>query len=163
MPTIIQTAFLAEALLNIPGIIASIIFPSATLNLLLVSTIPSSFNPTSILLTRALGVMFLALTPPLLLAYPNTTDAAGKRRIVYWTLGLGEGCLVPLLLWEAFRASDEEKVMGVGVGVGGWSRTAALMGVASLLPLLLWRIYVFTAQPSWFLGVSSRGTGKKIT
>ena len=163
MPTIIQTAFLAEALLNTPGIIASIIFPSATLDLLLVPTIPSSFNPSSILLTRALGVMFLALTPPLLLAYPNTPDAAGKRRIVYWILGLGEGGLVPLLLWEAFRASDEEKVIGVGGGVGGWSRTAALMGVASLLPLLLWRIYVFTAQPSWFLGVSSRGTGKKIT
>ena len=161
MPSQIQIAFLVEALLNIPGIVALTLFPSRTLKFFLATPLPSAeLHGTTILLARALGVLILGLTPPLLIAYPNTKDAAGARRIVYWTLGIGEGGLIPLLLWEAFRASDEKKA--TENGTGGWSRKAALMGVASLLPLLLWRVYVFTVKPSWFAGDESSGGGKKM-
>lgn len=69
---------------------------------------------------------------------------------MYWTLGAGEVGLIPLLIWEAFRASDQHKA--VGVWAGGFSRKAALMCAANLVPLVLWRVYVFAVKPHWFEG-----------
>lgn len=160
MPSLIQTAFAIEACLNLPGIIALIFFPSQTLKAFLASPLPSiELNDSAILLARAVGVCILGLTPQLLLAYPNTKDAVGKRKIVYWTLGAGEAGLIPLLLWEAFRASDQQKA--AGVWAGGFSRQAALMCAANLVPLVLWRVYVFTVKPHWFEGVDGKSEGKK--
>jgi len=160
MPSLIQTAFAIEAVLNVPGIIALIFFPSQTLKNFLASPLPSiELNETAILLARAVGACILGLTPQLLLAYPNTKDAVGKRKIVYWTLGMGEAGLIPLLIWEAFRASDEHKA--AGVWAGGFSRKAALMSAANLIPLVLWRVYVFMVKPEWFEGGAAKSKGKK--
>ena len=148
MPSIIQTAFALETLINIPGFIALTFFPFQTLPHLLASPAPP--DSTTVLLARALGIITLALTPQLLLAYPNTKDAAGKRRIVYWTLGVGEAGLIPLLLWDAYQ------VRGSGL-----SRNAALMSVASLGPLLLWRVFVFVIRPDWLEGIQQIGDTRK--
>jgi len=149
MPSIIQTALALEAFLNLPAIISLLFFPSAVLKPVLASPLPSlELNATTILLARSLGAVILALTPQLLLAYPNTKDCAAKRKVAYVTLGVGEAALVPLLLWEAFRASDQSKA--VGVWAGGLGRRACLVSAANLVPLLAWRLYVFWVKPQWF-------------
>ena len=149
MPSLIQTAFAVEALFNVFGGVSLCVFPTAVLSRFLASPLPSlELNATSILLARSLGLLILALTPQLLFAYPNNKDCVGKRRTVYLTLGAGEMGLVPLLLWEAFRASDESKA--AGVWAGGLSRNAALISAANLVPILAWRIYVFQFKPHWF-------------
>ena len=69
--------------------------------------------------------------------------------------------LIPLFLWEAVRprgkGDEGEGLLRAGDG-SGMKRLAALMGVASLVPLLVWRIFVFAARPEWFEGASG---GKK--
>ena len=72
---------------------------------------------------------------------------------------MGEGGLIPLLIWEAFRASDKHKA--AGVWSGGFSRKAALMCAANLIPLILWRIYVLAVKPQWLEGVQETGKGRK--
>ncbi len=149
MPSIIQTAFALEALVNLPAIISLLFFPNATLKHFLASPLPSlELNATSIFLARSLGAMVLALTPQLLLAYPNSKNCVAQRKIAYVTLGAGEAALVPLLLWEAFRASDQSKA--AGVWAGGLSKRACLVSAANLVPVLAWRIYVFGVKPHWF-------------
>jgi hypothetical protein len=149
MPSIIQTAFALEAFVNLPTIIGLLFFPSAVLKLFIASPIPSlELNATTTFLARSLGGLVLSLTPQLLLAYPNSKDCAAKRKLAYVTLGTGEVALVPLLLWEAFRASDQSKA--AGVSAGGLTTTSCLVSVANLTPLLAWRIYVFLVKPQWF-------------
>lgn len=159
MPSIIQSALLLEALVNIPGIVSLTFFPAQTVSHFLASPLPSlELNATTTLFARSLGLLILALTPQLLLAYPNGKDSVGKRRIVYTTLGMGEGALIPLLLWEAFRASDAQKVINGG---GGWRRESCLLCVGSLMPLLVWRGYLFMARPHWFGESDGRNLDKK--
>ena len=67
---------------------------------------------------------------------------------MYVTLGVGEAALVPLLLWEAFRAGDAEKAM-MGGGLG---RRAALVEAGTLVPLVGWRGWVFGWRRWWFGG-----------
>lgn len=160
MPSLIQTALALEAFLNTPGIIALVFFPSQTLKYFLASPLPSiELNETAVLLARCVGILIMGLTPQLMLAYPSTKDAAEKRKIVYWTLGMGEAGLIPLLIWEAFRASDEHKA--AGLWAGGFSRKAALMCAANLIPLVLWRVYVLAVKPQWLKGVEGTGKGRK--
>lgn len=149
MPSIIQTALAFEALLNVPGIVSLVCFPSQTLGYLLASPLPSlELNGTAVFLARSFGLLILALTPQLLLAYPNSKDSVGKRKLVYMTLGMGEVVLIPLLLWEAFRATDASKA--AGIRAGGLSRSFCLTATANLLPLLAWRVFVFQLKPQWF-------------
>ncbi|KAL2041293.1 hypothetical protein N7G274_005675 [Stereocaulon virgatum] len=160
MPSIIQYAFAAEALINTPAIIALLFFPNATLKPFLATPLPSiEVNASATLLARCLGVLILGLTPQLLLAYPNTGDRVGKRRLVYWTLGVGEAGLIPLFIWEAFRASDEAKA--AGVWAGGLSRNMALTCAANLVAPIAWRIFVFAWKPQWFAGEDDKGKGRR--
>ena len=145
--TIIRYAFAIEASFNLPAIIALAFYPNATLSMYLVSDAQAStLDMTIAILARCLAALILALTPQLLLALPNTHGCVERRRLVYLTLGVGEAALIPLFLAEAFRATDAEKVMGSG----GFSQKATLNSVASLAPLLLWRIYVSIWKPQWF-------------
>ena len=160
MPSIIQYAFAAEALINTPAIIALLFFPSATRKPFLASPLPSiELNATATLLARCVGVFILGLTSQLLLAYPDTEDCGGKRRIVYWTLGIGEAGLIPLFLWEALRASDEAKA--AGVWAGGLSRNMALTCAANSAAPLAWRAFVFGWRPQWFAHGKEKGKGRK--
>ena len=160
MPSIIQTAFAFEAIINTPAILGLLFFPSATIRPFVASPLPSiELNDTAILLARCVGIFILTLTFQLLLTYPDTEDCVGKRRLVYWTLGVGEAGLIPLFLWEAFRTSDEAKA--AGIWAGGFSRKFALMCVANLLWPIAWRIFVFRWRPEWFAaGARNNKDGK---
>ena len=161
MPSIIQTALLGEAAMNIPGIIALTFFPTRTLSYFLASPHPNlELNATAILLARSVGLLILTLTPQLLLAYPNSKDCVVKRKLAYITLGIGEAALIPLLLWEAFRAEDGQKA--AGVWAGGWTRKMSLVSAGNLVPFVAWRLYVFFVKPEWFNGdTTSGGQAKK--
>ena len=160
MPSTIQIALLAEATLNVPAIVSLTLFPSRTLSYFLASPLPSlELNATAILLARGMGLLILALTPQLLLAYPESKDCEVKRKLAYITLGVGEAALIPLLLWEAFRAGDEQKA--AGVWAGGWTKRASLLSVASLVPLLMWRGFLFQIRPEWFAGGATAAQTKK--
>lgn len=156
MPSIIQSAFFFEALANVPAIVSLIFFPESILRPAL-ATKPSysaaELNRTATFIVRCAGVLILALTPQLLLALPDSKDCVGKRKQVYWTLGLGEAGLIPLFLWEAFRASDRDKLEWRG----GLTRGAALLCAGMLIPPLAWRIFVFGWQEHWFGPESGRG------
>lgn len=160
MPSIIQKAFAFEVLIIIPAVISLLVFPSATVKLLLASPLPSiELNDTAILLARCVGILILTLTALLLFAYPDTEGCVGKRRLVYWTLGVGEAGLIPLFLWEALRTSDEAKA--AGFWAGGLSRRSAIICAANLMWPLAWRIYVFRRRPEWFAAGARSDKGEK--
>lgn len=162
MPSIIQSAFFFEAVMNIPGIVSLIFYPESTLRPALAakfSSSPAELNQTTLLVARCAGVLILALTPQLLLALPDSQDCVGKRRLVYWGLGLGEAGLIPLFLWEAFRASDRAKLEWQG----GLTRRAALLCVGILTPPLAWRVFVFGWREHWFGPGGGRGREKRTS
>ena len=147
MSSIIQKAFALEAFLNVPTIINLAFFPRATLSNFLVSPWSgSAITPTTLFWTRAAGAMTLAMTPQLLYALPESKGVGKQRKLVYLTLGAGEAALIPLLLWEAFRATDAEKMLSGG----GIKRSSALSGVAIFLACLTWRFWVWDFKPHWF-------------
>ena len=160
MPSIIQFALAFESIINTPAIIGLLFFPSATLKPLLASPLPSiELNATTVLLARCVGVFILALTPPLLLACPDSKDCVGKRKLVYWTLGLGEAGLIPLFIWEAFRTSDEAKA--AGFWAGGLSRNSALFCAANLVWPMIWRVFVSNYRPEWLAAEMTKSKEKK--
>ena len=162
MPSIIQTAFFFEALVNIPAIVSLIFYPESTLRPALATKSlfsAAELNQSATFIARCAGVLILALTPQLLLALPDSKDCVGKRKQVYWTLGLGEAGLIPLFLWEAFKASDQEKLERPG----GLTRRAALLCAGVLIPPLAWRVFVFGWKEHWFGPQGGRGRGKRAS
>ena len=162
MPSIIQTALFFEALVNVPAIVSLIFYPESILRPALTTKFPFSaaeLNRTATFLARSAGILILALTPQLLVALPDSTDCVGKRRLVYWTLGFGEAALIPLFLWEAFRAGDQDKLEWRG----GLTRRAALLCAGLLVPPLAWRIFVFGWKKHWFGPGRGRGQEKRTT
>lgn len=152
--SIIQRAFLLEACANAPGIYVMIFKPELFIEAFFTGPVTLlASNQSTILLTRILGTLILALTPQLLLALPDGVGIAGQRKMAYLTLGTAEAALVPLLLMEAFRATDTEKV----VGSGGLSKTMALVSAVNLGLLLSWRVFVWVVKPHWFASNSKEG------
>ena len=145
MPSVIQKAFFIEALTNVLAIVSFIFYPESTLRPVVSTNLELSRSAT--LMTRCAGILVLALTPQLLLGLPDSKDCAGKRKQAYWGLALGEVGLIPLFLWEAFRASDLEKQQVWG---GGLTRSAALLCTGMMIPPLAWRIFVFGWKEHWF-------------
>lgn len=161
MSSVIQKAFVLEAIFNCPAIIALVFYPHITLPKFLASPLASTeITTTTTFFARSVGILILPLTPQLLLALPDSKDCAAKRKGVYFTLGTGEVGLIPLFLWEAYRATDNEKVLGAG----GFSKKAALMCAANLLPPLAWRIWVWVWKPEWFAasGYDKEKAGKGL-
>ncbi len=162
MPSIIQTAFSLEALTNIPAIVLLIFYPESTLRLALAKNLSypnAELSRTATLMARCAGVLILALTPQLLIALPNSKGCVGKRKQAYVGLGLGEVGLIPLFLWEAFRASDQDKLEWAG----GLTRRAALLCAGMLTLPLAWRIFMFGWKEHWFGPKDSRGGGKRTS
>ena len=160
MPSIIQTAFFLEALMNGYGIVSLIFYPESTIRPALNTTGWSSaaksaakLNQTASLFARCAGVLIFALTPQLLLALPDSKDCVGKRKLVYWTLGFGEAGLIPLFLWEAFRDSNRRGFERRG----GLTQRAALLCAGMLIPPLAWRVFVFGWKEHWFGPRGSQG------
>lgn len=78
------------------------------------------------------------LTSALLAGYTNTRNGIESRRPTYLLLGMGEACLIPLLVNEMLKdggrnAAISKKVAGVSIGM--------------LLPPLLWRLHVLVLRP----------------
>ncbi|KAL9135944.1 MAG: hypothetical protein Q9175_002842 [Cornicularia normoerica] len=162
MPSIIQTAFFLEALVNVPAIVSLIFYPEYTLRPALATSFSSSaaeLNRTAALIARCAGVLILALTPQLLLALPDSKDCVEKRKQAYWGLGLGEAGLIPLFLWEAFRASDQDKLQWQG----GLAKRAALLCAGMMIPPLAWRVFVFGWREHWFGPKGGRGREKRTS
>ncbi|MCJ1285605.1 hypothetical protein MMC26_004946 [Xylographa opegraphella] len=133
--TIMRSALLIEALSNILGAIP-MIFLTRPLLTLISSSAPS---PLAVSLTQWLGGLICGLAAPLLLAYPNTRRAIESRTTVYWTLGAGEGALVPLMLWQYMS-------QGQGSGLPG----GFLLGAAGVLgATAAWRLWVMLVRPEW--------------
>ena len=157
MPSIIQTAFFIEALVNVPAIVSLIFYPESVLRPAITtdSISPAAqLNRTSTLIVRCAGVLIFSLTPQLLLAIPDSKDCAGKRKQAYLTLGCGEGGLIALFLWEAFRERSPDEL-------GGLTRTAALLCVGMLFPLWAWRVFVYRWKEHWFSPEGGRGGERK--
>ena len=160
MPSIIQTAFSLEALTNIPAIVFLIFYPESTLRPALAQNISypdAQLTRTATFMARCAGVLVLALTPQLLIALPNSKGCVGKRKQAYVGLGLGELGLIPLFLWEAFRAKDRLE------SAEGLTRRAALLCAGMLSLPLAWRIFVFGWKEHWFGPKDSRGGDKRTS
>lgn len=130
-------AMALEAGLNVFGATAMLMYPLHTLSFMV--TKPSESTAASAALVQWLGALTCGLAVPLLCALPNTRGAIESRRVVYYTLGAGEGCLVPLFLWQAY-----------GNGTATGLTPKALMVCASVLfPTLVWRGTVLFGKPEW--------------
>ncbi|MCJ1438601.1 hypothetical protein MMC27_007991 [Xylographa pallens] len=133
--TIMRSALLIEALSNFLGGIPMIFLTRPLLSLISSET-PS---PLAVSLTQWLGGLICGLAAPLLLAYPDTKRAMESRTTVYWTLGAGEGALVPVMLWQYMS-------QGNGSGLPG----GFLLGAAGVLAATAaWRLWVMLARPEW--------------
>ena len=157
MPSIIQTALFLEAVINVPAIVSLIFYPETVLRpALTTNSILSAaeLNRTTTLIARCVGVLILALTPQLLLALPNSADCVGKRKLVYWTLGLGEAGLIPLFFWEAFRERGQGEL-------GGFTKGASLLCAGMLIPPLAWRVFVAGWREHWFRPEGGRERDRK--
>ncbi|MCJ1386503.1 hypothetical protein MMC17_009629 [Xylographa soralifera] len=142
--TIMRSALLIEALSNILGAIP-MIFLTRPLLSLISSSAPS---PLAVSLTQWLGGLICGLAAPLLLAYPNTKRAMESRTTVYWTLGAGEGALVPVMLWQYMS-------QGQGSGLPG----GFLLGAAGVLAATAaWRLWVMLVRPEWMGRYREEGT-----
>lgn len=133
---IVSNAFLAEGFLNF-FTLPLITHPRKTLSLLLLN--PAHVNPATIFWARSLGTLFVtALTAALWTGVPNTRAAVESRRTVYITLGLGELGLIPILIAEVRKNGGHDAALSV---------KTALVAIASLAPILLWRVYVLYVKP----------------
>jgi len=141
--TLIRTAFLVEAIFNVIGATAMLLYPSWLLNLVTPTSIlgTSSVDPTAVTLLQWLATLVIGLTPQLLLTLPNTPRTIACRPMVYITLLSGEACLVLVILWQALTKGEAESGMTM----------KALMICAGQLALLVpWRLYVLFVRPNWF-------------
>jgi hypothetical protein len=147
---IIQKAFLIESLFNFLS------FPLITNTSLVLSYIlknPSQINPSTILFTRLFGGLIVGVLTPLLIFGLRTPET---RKIVYISLGLGEGLLIPLLLGEAFKDGG---VTGLGKAL---TKGVALGAVGMLAPPCLWRVYCLGLRPELFRDVKVGKNGKTL-
>jgi hypothetical protein len=146
MPSIISLAFGLESCLNLGAGTVALVAPEWCLAQ--VVRHPSFASPTASLLVQTTGSLLYALTTPLLLCLsdPKPTDdtrarsaLAERRRLVYYTLGAGEACLIPLLLWNWMRRRD-----------AGMERGSLLSMALNLVPFLGWRAWCLWWRPQWF-------------
>ncbi|WVW79491.1 hypothetical protein I302_101460 [Kwoniella bestiolae CBS 10118] len=128
---IVRKAFLLEALLNLFSL-PLITHTSTVLSYILKH--PSQINPSSILFARLFGGIIIGgLTTALLYGARHIPS----RRAVYWTLGMGEVLLIPLLALEGSKVN------------GALSRKVAWGSIGMLAPPLVWRVFVLYVRPDW--------------
>jgi hypothetical protein len=136
--TTLLRAFQIEAIFNILSF-PFLTHPRFILSHILLS--PSQINPALILFTRLFGGLIAGVLGPLLLFSAHSSPEG--RKTAYWSLGLGEGLLIPLLIGEALKGGDASKGAALSVKV-------ALGSVGCLAPPLAWRIYTLFARPEMF-------------
>lgn len=128
--------FLAEATANL-FTLPLITHTRATLSFLLIN--PRQIKPAAILFARSFTVLIIGgLTTGLLVGATNTRNGIESRRPVYFLLGLGEALLIPLLALEIVKGGARDAAL---------SPKMAVAGIATLLPGLIWRLYVLCVRP----------------
>ena len=132
----VRKAFILESILNL-GTIPLITHPRTILPYLLAH--PTQINSTTVFFARLFGVIVVAaLTPGLWAGARNTRNGIESRSVIYITLGGAEVLLIPMLMNEVMKGGERNAVLGY------WT---ALMGVLSVTPPLLWRIWVLFVKP----------------
>jgi len=124
-----------ESLANITGGIGMLLFPNSVLYWMTKTSTP--ITPLHLELVQWLGGVVLALTTPLLLAYPNTIAGIINRSTCYWTLGAGEAALVPIMAWQLMS------------GQSSFSDNSLIGGIAVLGGTLAYRAFVLNMKPEW--------------
>ena len=132
----VRRAFIVEGFLNL-GTLPLITHPRTVLPYLL--NHPNQINATSVFFARLFGVIIVAaLTPGLFAGARNTRNGIESRSVVYTALGGAELVLIPMLLNEVMKGGRYDAVLGF---------KTALIGVLSVTPPLLWRIWVLYFRP----------------
>jgi len=93
-------------------------------------------SPSTLTLVQVFGGFIVALTVPLVMAVPDGSHTAVVRKVTYYTLGVAELVLIPLLLVKSRE--------GVSSGFAP-EKLAVSAGV--LMPFLLFRGYALFANP----------------
>jgi hypothetical protein len=150
--SVIRKAFVLEALANL-FTIPLITNTRFVLSFLLLH--PSHINPTSILFARLFGGIIVGgLTSALLVGATNTRNGIESRRPTYLLLGMGEVCLLPMLVLEAAKGNGADAAISV---------KAAVVSMGMLAPPLMWRLFVLFVKPE-LLGryTETKGDGKGV-
>lgn len=135
--SLVRKAFFIESILNL-GVLPVITHPHAVLSAILIDK--SQVTPATILLARVFsGLVVAGLNTALWMGLPNTRNAIESRRTTYYTLGMGEAIIIPMLLVEAAKKGGIDAALSVH---------ACWAGIASLAPLLIWRAYVLFVDPN---------------
>jgi hypothetical protein len=133
---IVRKAFIVEGFLNL-GTLPLITHPRTILPYLL--NHPSQINATTVFFARLFGIIVVAaLTPGLFAGARNTRNGIESRSTMYITLGGAELLLIPMLINEVMKGGSHNAILGF---------KTAVMGVLSVTPPLLWRIWVLYVQP----------------
>jgi hypothetical protein len=132
----VRKAFIFEGFLNL-GTLPLITHPRTILPYLLAH--PNQVNSTSVFFARLFGIIVVAaLTPGLWSGARNTRNGIESRSVMYKALGGAELVLIPMLMNEVIKGGGYDAVLGY---------KTALMGVLSVTPPLLWRIWVLYVKP----------------
>jgi hypothetical protein len=102
---------------------------------------PSQINPSVILFTRLFGTVIAGITGPLL--FFAARSAPEVRKAAYWSLGLGEALMVPLLVGEAMKGGEARNGATLSV-------KAAVVALGSVAAPLAWRAYTLFSKSQWF-------------
>lgn len=133
--TVVRRAFALEALLNL-FTLPLLFYPKSILSHVVDD--PATITPITELLAQVFAVLVVgALTPALLLGFPNTRQAIESRRAVYYVLGYGEFALILLLAWHALSGWEKR----------GLSQWACWGAIVFLIPPVLWRVFVLFFKP----------------
>jgi hypothetical protein len=145
-PTL-KKAFYIEALFNFLS------FPFLTSTPLVLSYLlknpASQINPSTILFTRLFGGLVVGVFTPLLIFGLRTPET---RKIVYMSLGMGEGLLIPLLVGEALKKESGKAI----------SSAVAWGAVGCLVPPCFWRVYCLGLRKDLFRDVRVERNGKSL-
>jgi hypothetical protein len=141
MPSTIQIALLVEILVNIPIATFLLFTPTRVLTHLVSNATSLAGVPSSTTtVTQFIGILFFAITVPLVLSLPNGPHAVEVRKVTYYLNGVGEALLIPWLLLK-----DAGSVSGFGTGI-------LKQGAYQIIPLLAWRVFVLLVKPEWLNG-----------
>lgn len=153
--SLFRSALLIESSFNIVGGLTMLLYPTQVLSSMTYapptfSTTPAAtITPLSAQLVQWLGGLVLALTTPLLLSCPNTAAGVASRYTTYWTLGMGEVCLLGVMAMQWVQGSS----VFTGRVLAG---SAGVLGVT-----LAWRVYAIILRPELAGRVEGAGERKR--
>ncbi|CAF3472386.1 unnamed protein product [Fusarium graminearum] len=136
MPSIIQHALAWEAIANGVFSVASILFPGRLLSsLVALESVPNSTSA----MFKFFGATMLGMSATMVLSLPDSTDAAAKRKLTYASCAVIESALVSVVLWQTSRPETS-----------GFTFIGLLSLLGSVVPVLVWHLYVLLSKPHWF-------------